>query len=143
MASPVYTQITIGGTTAPAIAEELRKLLVDQFGTFEQKERMASRGIRNYGNADEVEDFCFQHKLPFVLSWAEQSGVEAGMRAWRPGLGNVAKFSANSNGVPAVSLTYLKAAQKQNFTLASLIASLEIGDPSTLPAFVEVAATAA
>lgn len=136
MAAHVSTLITIGGNASSEVAHNLRELLVDMFGDHHHEGALRSRGVRPYGNADEAEEFCQEHDLPYVLEWAEQGGVEAGSHAWRPGMEKVAALTSDDAG-PTITLAKLKLALAEGRALADLVAELAIGDTSTLPPFVE------
>lgn len=138
MGEYVWTQIVIGGKTTKAIADELEFLLTDHF--HEQAEivgsHMVASGERNYGNADETEEFCQEHGLPYVLTWAAAGGCfDSGAHAWRPGMDGASDFTATEAGDASVTLAELRRDHEAGVTLAEIIARLAVADSDTLPPF--------
>lgn len=90
MGNWIYTDITIGGTVSAATAKELRELLDAEMDGDGGPEIVGGHlfacGQRNYGNADEVEDFCQEHGLPYVFTWEDGGDFGPGGHAWRPGM---------------------------------------------------------
>lgn len=143
MGEYVWTDINIGGKVSASVAAELREMLDAEFGDAEAEivgAHLYAGGERNYGNADEVESFCQEHGLPYVLTWAAASGCfDAGSHAWRPGMEQAAEVSATDDGDPSAPLAYLKHEASKGRTLADIIEELSIGDVSALPPYVEEA----
>lgn len=138
MGEYVWTQIVIGGKATRAVADELETLLSDQF--HEQAEmvgaHMVASGERNYGNADDVEAFCQEHDLPYVLTWAAAGGCfDSGSHAWRPGMEDAAEFTATEAGDASVTLAELRRDHEAGVTLAEIISRLSVADSDTLPPF--------
>lgn len=134
----VHTDICIGGTASETVAEELVALLAADFSEVHQPETerhwLHAFGERNYGNADEVEEFCQRHGLPYVLSWSSCSAFEAGMHAWRPGMEEAEQFDGDE--LPAMGLRELEREARAGKTLADVIAAMSIGDAKSLPPYV-------
>lgn len=136
MSEAVHTGITIGGKASPEVAHKLRALLADHFGGSNVIDTLYASGLRDGGNADQVEDYCQRHNLPYVLIWAGNAGsIEAGSHAWRPGLGQV--VSGADAISPISTLDKLKLALKIGRTVSDIVDELQIGNPGTLPHFVE------
>ena len=137
----VHTEICIGGTASANVADELATLLAVEFSEVDQPEAsrhwLHAHGQRNYGNADEVEEFCQEHGLAYVLSWSAASGAfDAGSHAWRPGMEDAAELAATDDGDPSAPLAELKRDYAAGKTLADVIAALQVGDASTLPPYI-------
>lgn len=134
----VHTDICIGGTASEAVAEELVALLAADFSAFDKPEAerhwLHAHGQRNYGNADEVVEFCQRHGLPYVLSWSSCSAFESGMHAWRPGMERAEEFDGDE--LPAMGLRELEREARAGKTLADVIAAMSIGDAKSLPPYV-------
>lgn len=141
MGNWIYTDITIGGTVSADIAKELRALLEAEFDGENSGEIVGGHlfacGQRNYGNADEVEDFCFDHGLPYVLTWEDGGDFGPGGHAWRQGMEKAIPFDGKDG--PGISLADLRGAAAGGASLADVIAQLSIADASTLPPYVEEA----
>lgn len=141
MGNWIYTDITIGGTVSADVAKELRALLEAEFDGENSGEIVGGHlfacGQRNYGNADEVEDFCQEHGLPYVFTWEDGGDFGPGGHAWRPGMEKSFPFDGKDG--PGISLVELKRDADAGKTLAEIIEALSIGDASTLPPYVEEA----
>ena len=137
MGQSVYVEIVIGGNASAEVGIDLREMLEADFGSCETNRagRLSAEGYRNYGNADEGEDFCRENGLSYVLTWASCSEFEAGGHAWRPGMENVLEFEGGDS--PLLSLAELRRDAAAGKTLADLIEALSVGDVSTLPPYVE------
>lgn len=141
MGNWIYTDITIGGTVSVDVAKELRALIEAEFDGENSGEIVGGHlfacGQRNYGNADEVEDFCVENGLPYVLTWEDGGDFGPGGHAWRPGMEKAFPFDGKDG--PGISLVELKRDADAGKTLAEIIEALSIGDASTLPPYVEEA----
>lgn len=141
MGNWIYTDITIGGTVSADVAKELRALLEAEFDGENSGEIVGGHlfacGQRNYGNADDVEDFCVENGLPYVLTWEDGGDFGPGGHAWRPGMEKA--FPFNGKDGPGISLVELKRDADAGKTLAEIIEALSIGDASTLPPYIEEA----
>ena len=140
MGNWIYCDITIGGKASAATGKELRALLKAQFdgdGPETTNSCLFASGQRNYGNADEVEDFCIEHGLPYVLTWEDGGDFGPGGNAWRPGKQGPLAFEGKNS--PCVSLADLQRDAEAGKTLADIIEALSIADASTLPPYIEEA----
>ena len=139
MGQSVYVDIVIGGNASAEVGIDLREMLEADFGsvTTRQGGQLCAEGYRNYGNADEAEEFCRENGLSYVLTWASCSEFEAGGHAWRPGMEDVFEFEGGDT--PARSLDELRRDAAAGKTLADVIDALLVGDASTLPPYVEEA----
>ena len=135
MGESIYTTITVGGRAGARVLAALGELLADQFENVDDTDgRKVATGERNYGNADEVEEFCMDHDLPYVLTWCAGREFSAGGHAWRPGMTAAEEIDANEDGNPVMTLVDLRAAHANGATLMDVIAKLECGNPDNLPA---------
>lgn len=134
----VHTEICIGGNASATVAEELATLLAAEFSETDQPEAerhwLHAHGQRNYGNADEVEEFCQEHGLAYVLTWSSCSAFDAGMHAWRPGMEEAADFGGDD--LPTMGLRELEREAKAGKTLADVIQAMSIADAKALPPYV-------
>lgn len=139
MGQSVYVEVVIGGNASAEVGIDLREMLESDLGSLETTKdgRLFAWGYRNYGNADEVEDFCRENDLAYVLTWASCSEFEAGGHAWRPGMEDVLEFEGGDS--PSLSLAELRRDAAEGKTLADIIDALSVGDVSTLPPYVEEA----
>jgi hypothetical protein len=140
MGEYVWTMVTIGGKASPEAIEGLKVLAESYFEEGDVQEALTDRtsltlqGTRNYGNADETEELCQNHGLPYVLSWAAQPGCfESGIHYWRPGMEAAGEVSATDNGNPSIDLSELMKAAEEGKTLADVIEGLAGADPAAIP----------
>lgn len=111
MGNWIYCDITIGGTVSAEIGAELLELLESKLGTVEPvsdgiRPHLFASGERNYGNGDELEDFCQEHGLPYIFTWEDGGDFGAGGHAWRPGMEKAFPFDGKDG--PGISLVELK-----------------------------------
>lgn len=139
MGEYVWVDISIGGNATAEIDAALCEMLTNDLGESGPEmigAHLYAGGQRNYGNADEIETFCQENGLSYVLTWGAAGGCfDAGSHAWRPGMEAAAEFSATDDGDPSVPLAQLKRDLAAGVTLAQIVESLSIGDAANLPAY--------
>lgn len=126
MGEYVWTTVEIGG---PITKQNLAKL--DELAFVDPvlvgKEPVLFEGEVNYGNPEEVRDFCREHGLTYRITWACQPGqFDAGIQYWAPGMEKEREIGCDDNGDPVLSLKELKALQKAGATLAAVISAMEL-----------------
>lgn len=132
MGEYVWTDMEIGGKLTRDLAEQLQELSFDAgdnsdvIESAEAKQSMKIAGQVNYGNPEDLEKFCIEHKLAFRCSWAAQPGnFHTGMKFWFPDMPQPVDYDANDDGRPVLTLEDLMKAMKEGKALSEVMAAHE------------------
>jgi hypothetical protein len=149
-------EITIGGVLPAEHLDEFIQLIIDDclgpdyHNSFNEGETVE---VRKYieeavENGERLrlcghdlaggEAYGLQEKLqewgvPYVASWEPGGEYGAGVKTWRPGMGDYDSTWADEDGNALVSLYNLRQYLEKGQTIADVLQEFEIFDPRTLP----------
>jgi len=140
MGEYVGVTMNVGGTVSTDTYRELvemakaSRLDFDAGAAAEAGKPVVFWGNRNYGNADEMEEFCRDNNLPYVLAWDAATGAfSGGAHYWQPGMKEPGECMADDAGVPVVSLPDLRRYLESGVSLAWVVAAFDPADHNRLP----------
>jgi hypothetical protein len=140
MAEMTWTTMHIGGALPASKIEELIDLL-DCFSDAQEKpddesdlrdnirenKSLLLQGQVNYGNPEELVNFCQDNKLPYWLHFAHGYEWDPGIQIWHPDFPKVLECAASEQGyAPVIELAMLRANLKNGSTLADVVGGLEV-----------------
>jgi hypothetical protein len=136
MGISLQTSFTAGGTMSAAIADDLDALaeslwLRNDDGPTRGRAgtTVNYQGERNYGNVDDLEEFCQDNDIPYIVSWEGAGGDhDAGINRWSPGDAQVS--------TPVATLDFLKDMATKSSSAADAITALEVFTIGVLPPIV-------
>jgi hypothetical protein len=140
MAEMTWTTMHIGGAIPENRIDELVEIISSYFhdaqdipededavrAVIAKNESLFIQGSVNYGNPEELKDFCQQYGLPYWCHFDAGYEWDAGINIWRPGFEKEEDCAASAQGyTPDVTLGELRLFAKQGETLADVIAHAE------------------
>lgn len=148
MGEYVWTSISVGGKATRKVWDELFEMCDEWAEQGDDLDRFASgadtgyatfQGMRNYGNADEVDEFCRDHGLTYLRHWGGAGGVfNSGAEFYSPS-GGVKQIETNDDGEPVAPLGWLERKMKDGASLGDITAELLAASIHAVPALEIVA----
>ena len=147
MGEYVWTSISVGGKATRKVWDELFEMCdwaeqcddLDCFASGADTGYITFQGMRNYGNADEVDEFCRDHGLTYLRHWGSAGGVfNSGAEFYSPS-GGVKQIETNDDGEPVAPLGWLERKMKDGASLGDITAELLAASIHAVPALEIVA----
>ena len=115
MGEYVWTSIVIGGKLSRKTADKLAEFEEEFEEEFEdsgdvadaikQKYAVCFQGEVNYGNPEELIDFCQKHKLAYNVCWAAKCGAfGSGMIYWFPDMKEPVEVDADEDSRAVITM---------------------------------------
>jgi hypothetical protein len=140
MVEMTWTTMHIGGSLPASKIDELIALF-DVFSDAQEKpddeaelrdniaanKSLLIQGQVNYGNPDELIEFCKDNKLAFWLHFDAGYEWDPGIQVWHPDFPAIIECAASGQGyAPVIELAMLKENLKNGSTLADVVGGLQV-----------------
>jgi len=139
MTEMTWTAMTIGGELPESKVKELENIIDGEFSylaayTIKSGETVDIAGFVNYGNPDDVKQFCADNNLTYWHHFDAGYEWDAGVTFWKPGMESEIECGASGQGSePLLTLHELRKHAAEGRTLEMVIERLTKYESGNVP----------
>lgn len=136
MSQDIWTSIEVGGSLPEQLRDDFETAFENDFSegdnpsdeideALQQGKKLSVSGFVNYGDPDEVTEFCREHDLPYSYTCEDGGGEwNACGTYWAPGMEKEANFDCADDGQPVLYVSEIRE-RLANGTLAEHLDKVE------------------